>query len=125
MDDGDVRYEWGAHEHARFLFLESLSKEQAAHITELQSQVAALAAQATALTALLAVPSKNQAGHSGVNLLGSAEYQEGLAGNLKIKVKVDDLGALPSEDLGSPALLRAVLVCLFSQCSVLVTGRTI
>lgn len=96
----------------RLAFLETLSKEQAASITELQSQVAGLTNQVATL--LAAVSPQNELG-----FLTTGEALDAPAHSLGsshdgFEVKVDDLGGLPSEDPGSPTLLRAILVSFYA-----------
>ncbi|EIW63260.1 uncharacterized protein TRAVEDRAFT_43563 [Trametes versicolor FP-101664 SS1] len=91
----------------RLAFLEALSKRQAASITELQIQVAGLTNQVATL--LAAVSPQNELG-----FLTTGEALDAPAHSLGsshdgFEVKVDDLGGLPSEDPGSPTLLRAIL----------------
>ncbi|EIW63271.1 uncharacterized protein TRAVEDRAFT_43574 [Trametes versicolor FP-101664 SS1] len=107
MKNEGILIDGGAHENARLIFLEKTSKEQAARITELQSQVSSLAAQVIALTALVAAGSNSAAAQGGQHLFTLSEPVEGLAG--KLEIKADDLGALPSEDLGLPVFFRTLL----------------
>lgn len=92
----------------RLAFLETLYKRQAASITELQIQVADLTNQVATLLAL--VTPQNE-----LRLLTTGEAPDAPTHSLgsphdDFEVKVDDLGGLPSEDPGSPKLLRAMLV---------------